>query len=81
MGITITCFDPATGTTTTFDGNSVSSFGGGVTGSETSGGSLFGAVRLNLSIMDAQETIAQGRAMGIRPFNIYNSASPWESAQ
>ena len=80
MGITITCYDPSTGTFKTFEANTVGQGGSGV-GASTVGPNAFGAQRINLSMKDVQQTIQEGRAAGIKPFNLYNSASPWDSAQ
>jgi hypothetical protein len=78
MGIQITCYDPATGQFKTFEANTLTDGGSGV---GTPSVQAFGAQRINLSMADVQQTIQEGRAQGIKPFNLYNSASPWNSAQ
>jgi hypothetical protein len=80
MGIQITCYDPSTGGFKTIDATSIDQGGTGF-GQSSIGPNAFGAKRINLSIADVQRTIAEGRAAGFKPFNLYNSASPWESAQ
>jgi len=78
MGITLTCYDPTTGQMKTFEANTVD---GGGSGFGTPMVPNFGAQGINLSMRDVQRTIQEGRAAGIKPFNLYNSASPWDSAQ
>jgi hypothetical protein len=80
MGVQITCYDPATGQMQTIDASTVSQGGGGF-GDSSIGPAAFGAQRINLCMYDVQQSIAEGRAAGNKPFNLYNSASPWESAQ
>jgi hypothetical protein len=76
MGITITCFDPLTGQLKTIDAMTVGDSGSSIAQEP----SLF-ARRINLSMADVMESIQEGRAAGFKPFNLYNSASPWDSAQ
>jgi hypothetical protein len=78
MGITITCYDPTTGG---FKEVPVDTIGQGGAGLGIPQVRAFGAKRINLSMADVQHTIQEGRASGSKPFNIYNSASPWDSAQ
>lgn len=69
MGVRITCIDPATGQPATFEANSISMGGGG---SDAKFPNLL-AQRINLSMVDVQNTIAEGRAHGIKPFNLIGS--------
>lgn len=69
MGIRITCYDPNTGQLKTFDASSIGMGGGG---SDAQHPNLM-AERLNLSMVDVQYTIQEGRHRGIIPFNIIGS--------
>lgn len=80
MGVQITCINSITGEVTTTDSSSVEQGGSGY-GQSSIGPNAFGAKRINLSMRDVQATIAEGRAAGIKPFNLYNSdVSQWDSA-
>jgi hypothetical protein len=79
MAVTITCINPQTGAVTTTNSGSIEQGGTGF-GQSTIGPAAFGAKRINLSMADVQQTIAEGRARGIKPFNLYNSDVQWESA-
>ena len=72
MSVTITCTNPQTGAVTTTTSDGVEQGGSGY-GQSTIGPAAFGAKRINLCMYDVQQTIAEGRAAGIRPFNLYNS--------
>lgn len=68
MGVTIRCFDAETGTYKTIEANSV-----GASAGDSFQMPAFGAQRINLSMADVHESIAEGRAAGFKPFNLYNS--------
>jgi hypothetical protein len=73
MAVTIVCDDGST-----FQANTVGPFGGGPDGG-TPGIPIFPAKRLNLTMADVQRTIQEGRASGIKPFNLFNSFTNWQS--
>lgn len=68
MGVQISCYNPATGQVTQIDAEGVSASGG----AEPVNPSL-GAQKINLSIMDVQQTIQDGRARGFKPFSLYQT--------
>lgn len=78
MAIDITCIGPD-GQPFTFPANTVGPFGGGTEGG-TPGTPIFPAKRINLSMVDVQQSIQEGRASGIKPFNLFNSKTDWQSA-
>jgi hypothetical protein len=65
---TIYCYNPATGQYTAVQTSSV--FSGG---SSQPSNPNFMARKINLSIMDVSQTIAEGRQIGIVPFNLFGS--------
>ena len=67
--VEITCYNPQTGQMETFTAAGAS--GGGA---EPTRPNLM-ARRVNLSIVDVQQTIAEGRAMGITPIDLLGSGS------
>lgn len=69
MPIRITCYDPATGQVKSFDAQGI---GGGGGGSGPQYPNLK-AERINLSMFDVQRSIEEGRARGIKPFNLIGS--------
>jgi hypothetical protein len=65
MGIQITCVNPITGETTTINAQGV-----GVSGGSQALYPNLMAKRINLRFAEVQQTIAEGRAAGFKPFSI-----------